>query len=886
MCVCVVFSFSAKNAHGKINSFVDNLLLCHPQKDQLNSNYTYFPQSKLGDTSTKWAPIAQAFSRTVKAVKRKYDKLQNPGKEQQRKSRTRIGSLSQGGTMDPSVGQLGQHHLQHGYMTHDASHLHGASSHQTDMNLGSGMDASGMYHLTAGLDPSTFYSNGVTTSEGMAMAMTSEDQALAAAAAAAAAAMQANGSSQGLTADQMNAYMAAYSGYYSTDPNSQGGNGAIQMDPSFLHQLNAVQQQLAHGYNHEMQAGAQNTNGGGMGVGGTIGGTGSTSQPKNDRVFWKPQEQQELMRLVQDPSYRQQVLGTADLSWDAIAQHLGRGKRSVQRKYDNLKGSLMVADGALALPANDGKKWSSEEVAELVRLVEDQGYREAKLGMEKVDWRVLGQHFGRSYESVSYKYSYVKNTGRTGIEGKSKHAKAKHETSYKEMAIWALQKIGGEGTSGQICNMISTNPSYAPQLDTAIVSGKKTLQRWKHGVRSALNAFTMFEKTNRVFEGEVVWRLLEEAVAQEMAAAQEKALRQRNKPLSGAARRKLKREISASHHGVYPVVGGGGGGMMEDGAQHAQQALAQLKGASSKKRKMMEGEEYAMSHQHHQHHHHHQMGADPSAIEAANAAGMDPSQLDLSSLAHGHHSHLMNPQALSHSHHISIQQIFGPNGTITPEQLALLPPDQLAMLQQQMDASIANGQLSVLPLVLANGNTTNEGDVAATGSANPQGQGQHDGVQGTGDHVGMDQAASLNPYDPTSTGHYSSDAAMQLHQAAMQHHAAYAAHQQQFVAEQYAAVSSMMDHTSSGVVQGVQLGQPAIAQGLDMSAYDYSAAQYGHFPQQYGSHTYPHYQYDPTGQYHLTDQHAGQGGYHNPGEEPYGTAQHMGSYSLPPTSTQ
>lgn len=32
----------------------------------------------------------------------------------------------------------------------------------------------------------------------------------------------------------------------------------------------------------------------------------------------------------------------------------------------------------------------------------------------QVDWRAFGQHFGRSYESVSYKYSYIKNTGRTG----------------------------------------------------------------------------------------------------------------------------------------------------------------------------------------------------------------------------------------------------------------------------------------------------------------------------------------------------------------------------------------------------------------------------------------------------------------------------------------
>ena len=34
-----------------------------------------------------------------------------------------------------------------------------------------------------------------------------------------------------------------------------------------------------------------------------------------------------------------------------------------------------------------------------------------------------------------------------------------------------------EGTSGQICAEILLNPVVQPQLDTAIVSGKKTLQR-------------------------------------------------------------------------------------------------------------------------------------------------------------------------------------------------------------------------------------------------------------------------------------------------------------------------------------------------------------------------------------------------------------------------
>jgi hypothetical protein len=33
------------------------------------------------------------------------------------------------------------------------------------------------------------------------------------------------------------------------------------------------------------------------------------------------------------------------------------------------------------------------------------------------------------------------------------------------------------GTSGQICTTIQTNPEFANQLDRAIVSGKKTLER-------------------------------------------------------------------------------------------------------------------------------------------------------------------------------------------------------------------------------------------------------------------------------------------------------------------------------------------------------------------------------------------------------------------------
>lgn len=144
--------------------------------------------------------------------------------------------------------------------------------------------------------------------------------------------------------------------------------------------------------------------------------------------------------------------GISELNWDAIAKHLGRGKRSVQRKYDNLKGSLIHGPpgaaawvppwchpgmrgcspeagrhaacafqyvdhgthacllchslcrelhpsvglgspraGAAPLPSNDGKKWSQDEVTELLLLVEDEGYRRQRMGLDKVRrdaWRV------------------------------------------------------------------------------------------------------------------------------------------------------------------------------------------------------------------------------------------------------------------------------------------------------------------------------------------------------------------------------------------------------------------------------------------------------------------------------------------------------------------
>lgn len=48
--------------------------------------------------------------------------------------------------------------------------------------------------------------------------------------------------------------------------------------------------------------------------------------------------------------------------------------------------------GAAPLPSNDGKKWAPEEVAELLLLVEDDGYRRQRLGLDKVR---MGPRAGR-----------------------------------------------------------------------------------------------------------------------------------------------------------------------------------------------------------------------------------------------------------------------------------------------------------------------------------------------------------------------------------------------------------------------------------------------------------------------------------------------------------
>jgi hypothetical protein len=384
--------------------------------------------------------------------------------------------------------------------------------------------------------------------------------------------------------------------------------------------------------------------------------------PKNDKVFWKDEEQAKLLRLVRSGKYRLEVLGNQAMDWDAIADHLGRGKRSVMRKYENIKNTKVSEDGTLLLPPNDGKKWSDEEVKELMKLADpdDPSYRKERFGITKVDWRKFGEHFGRSYESVAYKYSYSRNVVKNPAVAK-KHMKAKHETSYKDMAISALQTLGGEGTSGQICNVIGLNPVFAPQLDLSVVSGKKTLKRWVHGIRSALNAFDMFEKTDIIFENEAVWRLDEAKVSE---AARNSQKRSRQKSSAGGGKRKVpkRQKEQTSKDGQDSEEAG------------AQEVLAQM--AKTKTLSEMNGAMAPVN--------------ENNAGERQSIAYV-PIQNEASKLP-------------------LLQQILE-NPSATAEQLSMLPAEQLALLQQQIDQG--NFNINMMPYMF-------QGDQNESNLPNPQ----------------------------------------------------------------------------------------------------------------------------------------------------------------------
>ena len=61
---------------------------------------------------------------------------------------------------------------------------------------------------------------------------------------------------------------------------------------------------------------------------------------KNVSTDWEDYaKSMDLLRLVQNPSYRERILGTQELEWDAVAAHLQVTEKSARDKYHEMTGS-------------------------------------------------------------------------------------------------------------------------------------------------------------------------------------------------------------------------------------------------------------------------------------------------------------------------------------------------------------------------------------------------------------------------------------------------------------------------------------------------------------------------------------------------------------------
>lgn len=62
------------------------------------------------------------------------------------------------------------------------------------------------------------------------------------------------------------------------------------------------------------------------------------NQTATSAVWGDHEKSSDLIRLVQNASYRERILGTQGLAWDAIAAHLGVAEQSARDKYREMTG--------------------------------------------------------------------------------------------------------------------------------------------------------------------------------------------------------------------------------------------------------------------------------------------------------------------------------------------------------------------------------------------------------------------------------------------------------------------------------------------------------------------------------------------------------------------
>ena len=191
-------------------------------------------------------------------------------------------------------------------------------------------------------------------------------------------------------------------------------------------------------------------------------------------TFWGEEEMIELLRLGRDEVYRARITGSSTPDWAAIGKRLGRGARAAKRKFDNLVDvDVAVAEGKYVLkrPPNDGMKWNDEEVLELLEFGDpnNRALRLSELGTAEVDWGRIAKRFGRSRDTVTYKFDYeVKGRFKAAAkEGKTTDSPDGGGSNSGTTAVGVTAGKSDSHSSGKSSGKSSDGLSYKPS-DTGV----------------------------------------------------------------------------------------------------------------------------------------------------------------------------------------------------------------------------------------------------------------------------------------------------------------------------------------------------------------------------------------------------------------------------------
>lgn len=266
------------------------------------------------------------------------------------------------------------------------------------------------------------------------------------------------------------------------------------------------------------------------------------------RHSWKEAEEKELMRLLEDASYRERVLGTAEIDFKLIGERFRRSESAIRKKCWSMAmkeqfekcsgeaarcdnpgdrcGEATIGPGAVAKqtsPVSTGamsgkRKWLDEENEEMQKLVESEAYRIKRgiqnEGSKTINWSVLARQFKNCKPGQAQKkFQALKSLARTnnGVIKKDRKQNRKHhqkKVAYKWMIVAVMRNFGGlRGTAPDIFAAIEAHDDFRSQLDTSIAPGTQQVPRWRTQVRKTLSAEKIFINTGTKVDKETVWEL-------------------------------------------------------------------------------------------------------------------------------------------------------------------------------------------------------------------------------------------------------------------------------------------------------------------------------------------------------------------------------------------